>query len=217
MSANPRNIPYLWVTHLTGLLSGDQSCEWARWFTAHYQGFEKMPRTFDNASWKTKHTALVNEIRARMEADGALAVYTEDQNAFQFDGRSATVGGKPDLVGQNAELYYTVRDAKTGSQKDLDIVQVQIYIWLLPLSVGRFKGAVIDGWVDYPNGKSIYVPTASVTPEFIAQAVDLIKRLAAATPARKVPSAGECKWCDLTTADCPERVEAEARTVTDLW
>ena len=30
--------PYLWVTWLPRLLSGESSCEWASWFKAHHGG-----------------------------------------------------------------------------------------------------------------------------------------------------------------------------------
>ena len=37
--------------------------------------------------------------------------------------------------------------------------------------------------------------------------VSLIRRLAAETRPRRVPSTGECTFCDITRADCPEQVE----------
>lgn len=40
--AMARNSPYVWVTWLTKILAGEQSCEWASWFKAHYQDFEKL-------------------------------------------------------------------------------------------------------------------------------------------------------------------------------
>ena len=47
-----------------------------------------------------------------------------------------------------------------------------------------------------------------------------IERVGGETPLAKVPSLSECRFCDLTVADCPERVE-EARRVevvgTDLF
>ena len=35
--AIPRDHPYIWATWLPRLLVGDNSCEWAIWFKAHYQ------------------------------------------------------------------------------------------------------------------------------------------------------------------------------------
>ena len=35
----------------------------------------------------------------------------------------------------------------------------------------------------------------------------LIQRLAADAPAKKVPSGQECRFCDITTLECPERMD----------
>ena len=60
-------------------------------------------------------------------------------------------------------------------------------------------------------------PDSTEWPGFAQQIAEtpergsLIRRPAAETPARRVPSAGECRWCDITAEDCSERVEGEAR------
>ena len=33
-----RDQPYIWTTWLPKLLTGENSCEWAIWFKANYQG-----------------------------------------------------------------------------------------------------------------------------------------------------------------------------------
>ena len=50
-------------------------------------------------------------------------------------------------------------------------------------------------------------PASSVTPEFVSNMSGLIRRLADDVPARRVPSAQECRYCDITKADCPKRIE----------
>ena len=55
------------------------------------------------------------------------------------------------------------------------------------------------------------IPVSGLDRQFIDRLGALIRRLADETPARRVPSASECRWCDITAADCPERVEDEAR------
>ena len=37
----------------------------------------------------------------------------------------------------------------------------------------------------------------------------LVRRLASKVPARRVPSAAECRYCPITSADCPERMDGE--------
>jgi len=94
-----RESPYIWVTWLTKLLVGENSCEWAAWFHAQHEGwsYDKVPGTFDATEWQMKHTALLNETRGQLEAEGKT-VFTEGQNAFTLRGRSAALGGKPDLI-----------------------------------------------------------------------------------------------------------------------
>ncbi len=55
------------------------------------------------------------------------------------------------------------------------------------------------------------IPVSAVDGRFALNLGGLIRRLASETPARKVSSARGCRWCDITKADCPERVEGEAR------
>jgi CRISPR/Cas system-associated exonuclease Cas4 (RecB family) len=159
---------------------------------------------------------LINEVRTRLESEGRT-VWTEGQNKFHFDGRAATVGGKADLVSRNGDGLYSVHDAKTGRPKDADVVQIQLYIFFLRLANGRYKGVEMDGWVEYKDSR-VYVPTESVNQEFKERTVDLIKRLASIEPARVVPSESDCRYCDLTLADCPSRIDTEeVRTVTELF
>ena len=44
-----RDGPYIWVTWLTSLLVGENSCEWSSWFRARQEGWswEKVPSSFD--------------------------------------------------------------------------------------------------------------------------------------------------------------------------
>ena len=98
--AQPRATgPYVWVTWLPRLLSGESSCEWASWFKAQHEGWSwsRMPSDFDQAGWLMNHTSLLNQQRQRWEAQG-YTVLTEGQNSFNLRGSSAVLAGKPDLV-----------------------------------------------------------------------------------------------------------------------
>ena len=44
----PREHPYIWTTWLARLLAGQDQCEWAGWFRAHYQDWTKPPSDFDS-------------------------------------------------------------------------------------------------------------------------------------------------------------------------
>ena len=47
---------------------------------------------------------------------------------------------------------------------------------------------------------------------FVSDLGALIRTLAAAEAPKRVSSAQECRFCDITTEDCPERVDAHADT-----
>ena len=80
--------PYIWVTWLTRLLVGENSCEWAASFRAQHEGWSwaKAPSGFDLVGWQLAHTAGVNENRCLWEERG-YTVYTENQNSFALRGQ----------------------------------------------------------------------------------------------------------------------------------
>ena len=203
----PRESPYIWTTWLARLLAGEASCEWASWFRSHYQAWAKPPSDFDQAQWMLEHTALVNQARESREKLG-YTVYTEAQNAFRLRGRSATLAGKPDLIAVKGQDVVII-DAKTGKPSPSHAAQVRIYMYALPKALEQFRGVEFRAHVVYPDA-NVGIPASAVDGKFVERLGALIRRLAAETPARKVPSTQECRWCDITKADCPERVEREA-------
>ena len=51
------------------------------------------------------------------------------------------------------------------------------------------------------------IPAEAVDERFIQSLGALIRRIAADEPARRVPSRQECRFCDISAADCPVRAE----------
>ena len=196
--------PYIWVTTLAKLLTGENSCEWAGWFKAHHRSWKKPPSDFDSTKWMLKHTALVNQGRESLEGMG-YEVYTENLNLFRLRGNSATIGGKPDLIGGNAHEIL-ISDAKTGQPGPSHRAQILIYQYAVPKAVPRFGGKPARGQVRY-SGSYVGSLASAVNNEFIVNMGALIRRLASDTPARRVPSTQECRYCDIGRADCPARIE----------
>lgn len=209
--AEERSGPYIWVTWLSRLLVGDLSCEWASWFRAHHKNYAKTPSGFDMAKWQISHTALLNETRDKIESEGR-SVLVESQNYFILRGKSGTaLGGKPDLVALDEDGGGgTIYDVKTGRHRDSDIAQALIYMYALP-HLSRHRGRRFDGKVVYGDGGAVEIPADAVDDAFRDNLHALIRRIAAPQPARRAPSALECRICDLTSADCPERVEEDPR------
>lgn len=212
----PRDFPYIYTTWIASLLSGDRSCEWATWFRAHYQGYAKVARPFDSARWNQEHTELLNRKRGDLERLGHK-VYTEGQNKFDMRGATAILSGKADLVGIADDFPATVYDAKTGRAKTSDIVQVQIYMYALPRAIGRYKGLQFDGCLVYSDHEET-IPASTITAAFINRLGEAIQRVASSDPAVIIPAFAECRYCDITSEDCAERVEKpeQAGETTDF-
>ena len=115
------------------------------------------------------------------------------------------LAGKPDLVARKGDEV-TVIDAKTGRPSPADAVQVMIYMYALSRALERYRGIRLTGQVVYSD-HVVDIPAAAVDEAFVRNAGQLITRLASEMPARRVPSPGECRFCEITPADCPERAE----------
>ena len=204
-----RNGVYVWVTWLSRLLVGDASCEWASWFRSHYTGYEKVSRSFDYAKWKINHTSMLTEVRERLLAEGNR-VTSERQNSFRLRGSSgAIISGQPDLIAVDSDKQATVFDIKTGAERDSDVAQVMIYMYALPLiSSSPLREHSPQGRLIYRDGKEKAIPASAIDDDFKQGLFSLIRRVVSEAPPIRVPSAGECGWCDLTSRDCPERIEA---------
>ena len=44
---------------------------------------------------------------------------------------------------------------------------------------------------------------------FVDRLGNVIRRVASDKPAHRIPSVQECRFCDISAVDCPERVESE--------
>src|SRR5262249_42862814 len=149
----PRTTPYVWVTWISGLLSGEKSCEWAAWFKAH-NTYAKRPSDFDFPAWKIDHTSLLTTVRDEYRAKG-FAVTVEEQNSIKLEGKVGTLAGKPDLIATKGDSVVVI-DTKTGQPRASDTAQVMVYMWALPLArPNLFKNKRIDGVVAYRINRGV--------------------------------------------------------------
>ena len=214
--AKERREPYLWPTWITKILAGEQSCEWAAWFKAHFQDYQKAPRDGDLVGWTARHTELLQKRAAELRKDG-YEVFVEDQNKFTLKGKSCTIGGKPDIVAIKDEIDANGRvvedivvvDAKGGKARDSDHFQVLIYMMILPLTHPRCLGKAVRGEIQYMSERIDIDTLPNRQREMI---IATIERIASSTPAVLAPSFRECRFCDLTKADCKRRVEHDTPT-----
>lgn len=202
--AKKRQSPYIWVTWLTRLLVGEHCCEWGAWFKTHHESssWEKVPGNFNQTAWQVEHTALVQEVRAKLEAEGKV-VFIENQNSFVLRGAVAALGGKPDLIATSRGKD-TIIDIKTGKPSPAHHVQVMVYMYAVPKVLRQYHGMSFDGKVVYTDHE-VEIPASAIDDKFIGNLTGLIRRLASTTIPKKVPNAVECGFCDITKNDCPER------------
>ena len=79
-------------------------------------------------------------------------------------------------------------------------------MYAVPRALHQYKGIEFNGKVIYPTYEE-YIPNSAVDDDFINNFSNLIQRLASPDPARRVPSELECSFCNITSADCPQRIE----------
>ena len=95
-------------------------------------------------------------------------------------------------------------DIKTGQPSPSHSVQVMLYMYAIPRSLGQYRGITFDGKIVYTDHE-VEIPASAVDEKFVENLSLLIRRLSSPTPARKVPSRMECGFCNITSEDCPER------------
>lgn len=203
-----RDNVYVWVTWLTKLIAGEQQCEYQSWFKAHYkhEKAEKSGSSFNLTKWTIEHNKLVHKCRDEFEADG-YEVFIEDQNSFRLRmPGNKTISGKADIIALKNEKALVV-DCKTGRCKNSDQVQVMLYMILLPKCIERYKDVVFDGLVIYNNNEEVPISSMDIDQNLRDVVQKLIDKVCEEESLRKVPSYNECKWCDISKDDCPERME----------
>ncbi len=210
--SNPRDEVYIWPTWLSKLLVGDNSCEWAAWFKAHYQ-FTKLADR-DWTAYRIRHTALLNQKRLELEHSG-YTVLTERQAEFKLKGRTGILHGRPDLIAVSPDDA-VICELKTGEPYPSHKAQLMIYLYGLPLAIrqargqlhpglANLKGRTIDGVLVYENADPVRVPSTAIEGEFKGKLTQLLRRISDSAPATRVPSSGECALCPIPLTECPER------------
>ena len=202
--------PYVWVTWITGLLSGEEKCAWRYWVKARHQSYQKPPEDPEDKKklqeWNKLHDAMVVSRAERLKQEG-YEVRVEDANSFRLVGDIATLAGKPDVIGlKPKEKYAILVDEKSGRPKDRYIWQVMIYQFAKKLT--DLKGWTIHGEVEYQQ-QVVPVSDALLTQDATRAISDVVKRIVVTEPPR-VPSAAECKYCDVVA--CPDRYKEQTQT-----
>jgi hypothetical protein len=192
------------VTWITGLLAGDDQCQYAAWVKSHFT-YEKRVRDddFDLATWQAEHAAMVHARAAQLEAEG-WAVAIERQNKFTLKGTTTTLAGAPDLVATKGDVVL-VSDCKSGQRRGKDVWQVLVYLFTRPLSHPESEGKRLAGELVYRDGL-LPIPGLQFTDDHRARIVRVLQLAGGPVeaPPPATPSVGECDRCDI--AACAFRV-----------
>jgi len=211
--ATKRDGVFVWITWLSKVMAGEQSCEWASWFKAHHENYDKAPSDFDTAKWNIEHTRRLRELQLERRKLGER-VFLESENAIRLTLPSGVViAGKPDLItlpdGQPPTLRVwppTIYDVKTGRERCSDRIQVMLYMHLAPQAIPAYGGTRPAGCVVY-NDSRVDIPAKAVDQKFIEAFEYFLGVIAGLEPALRVPSRNECRFCDIARTECPERIE----------
>ena len=79
---------------------------------------------------------------------------------------------------------------------------------------GPCKGRKLDGRLIY-GSRVVDVPSSRIDAELRELFRKTVLTIGGPEPAAKVASWGECRYCDISQADCPERIDIETEVVTD--
>jgi hypothetical protein len=205
-----RRSPYIWVTWLTKLLSGDADCYYQAWLKTHFK-HDKLPEDDESAGrlsqWKAQHAEVVRKRVAALEAEG-WTVRIEGQAKIEVEGRSAMVSGKPDILAFT-DTDIRIEDVKTGKRRESDWWQVLIYMLLGPRHWPQvFHGKRVRGFVLYTDD-IVEIPDTFASEDNQDRLWGLVVLLAEGPEPAKTPSWGECRWCDI--ASCDERVSGRTK------
>ena len=149
---------------------------------------------------------MINELRKERLAKGEK-VFVENANRFSLEIKpNLTLDGKPDLIAL-AEGKATVYECKSAAEKDSYQIQLMIYLYCLPRCFDQYKNMKLAGCLLYHPNNRIEIPQSRIDERFIDHLNYWLKILGTDAPPAKAPSGNGCLFCNITKADCPERVE----------
>lgn len=198
MSAIPRGTPYIWITWLASVMTGDVRCHWQYWFQAHHKLKDREPSTFDSVGWQVSHTRLLTEIKQELFAQGTRP-HTEVEVSFRVPNQDAKITGRIDCIvedGSEVILY----DCKTGRPRDSHQVQLMAYMYGLS-TYPRYASARIRGTLVYKDHR---VEVPHLRDDFASDLEFFVGVLSQENAPMREPG-DDCEYCKITAFDCPDR------------
>lgn len=199
-------LPSFYVTSLAKILVGEQPCHLEAWAKAHLQ-LPKTPQSPQMAAWKVNHTAMLTTEVDGLNADGWK---TTVEQFFRLTGTTAILSGKPDVICQKKDARPKIVDIKSGSPKESDMLQVQIYMIAIPLA-WESPSMIFEGEVVYSTHR-VKIEAHEVGP-VKERLFPLLRKLAGAQKPDPSPSESSCKFCEVPDEVCGSRWVGETPNV----
>lgn len=198
--------PLIKVTWIAKLLTDEGQCEWSAWFQSHYRGFITVNEQRDWSTWRADHTEML-QLNADILRRDRWKVSVERLNAMELRGQTGiTVSGVPDIVAVK-DGHIRIEDCKTATPYPSHRLQVLIYMLMLPVARPQYRSMSIEGHLFYKDStEDILLSHDELNDDFRAAFRDVVHRVGGQSPPEVVPSPGECRWCPIGPADCPERI-----------
>lgn len=208
--------PRIWITHVTGLMSDEDHCRYAAWFKARFT-YEKEKDDFDKKEYQAKHKLARDQRVEELRAAG-WQVRIEDAVKFEVRGRATNtvLAGKPDIVAfKHDERLILVGDPKTGKKHLKHWYQLAMYVkWIKKTLGDRFADYTVTGellYYDVEEGAARLLERIELLPEEITTnvmqvIVSELQTIGMDLAPERSPSELECLYCDITSADCPDRM-----------
>ena len=194
-----RNTPYIWVSWLAEIMSGDLTCHWKVWFKTHNKLTKKQPSDFDSVEWKINHTKKLTEVKDRLIKNNYVPK-VERYIEYRIPNSNAIVQGRIDCVIENDDSI-TIYECKTGRERDSDQAQVLLYMYILSKTNPSKKQ--IKGIISY-NDKEVEI---SNLPSNFEENFNYFVNILISTNYPVKNPGNDCRFCDITKEDCPERVD----------
>ena len=177
------------------------------WFQVHHDGrtWQKLDSDFNLTRYNIEHTELLRLCTEEYEQRG-FTVTVERQNDFRLNRDWVTISGRPEMVASRDDEAIIV-DVKAAKPNLSHEIPGHALHRLAPPGRRPVPRSQTIRTVYYGEDNGIDIPATGIDHRFKEITAGLITKLTSKTPARKAPSASECRFCPISSQYCPERRE----------
>lgn len=202
MQAEARETPYIHISWLAKVMTGELPCHWQAWFQVHHRLRERVPSGFDEVGWQMNHQRLVTDLRHTLVERGKRPWVNLPVRAT-VPGSGAVLQGTADLAVVDGEQM-TLYACKVGQPRPSDQAQMMIALHALQ-GDPRWAGRKLQAAVVYGAGdEQAFIP--DLPPTFADDLQYFLGLLTGPRPLERAPGAA-CRRCPITMQDCAERQE----------